>query len=231
MPSNAKSFAELEFDILAKSNTDKDNRPIIEEFREEILALVDKFGQSGQSGGSAPYVAAAISSAVKKLCLFEPICPITGHEDEWNDVSMHSSGETLYQNKRCSALFKDSKDSPAHYVNAIVKKTEDSGCWSGSFWLSEEDYLSGDRSKMIHSSQVVKSFPFEPKTFYIDVIEKEIAPGDWEMWCKDPAQLDEVWEYYDRYTPLPRQQVKTETSENELSTCNEPKKSENNDSN
>ena len=215
MPSNTRSFAEIEFDVLSKSNTDPDNRPIIEEFRDEILALVDKFGNSGQSGGSAPYTASAITQALQKLFMQEPICPITGIDEEWNDISNLTSGETLYQNKRCSALFKDGKDSQAHYISAIVKRCPDGSCWSGRLWLSEEDYLSGDRSKMINKSQCVKSFPFEPKTFYIDVIEEEVAPDDWESWCKDPEQLNEVWEYYDRY--IPKEELVTEVTENKIS--------------
>ena len=65
-------------------------------------------------------------------------------------------------------------------------------------------------SGKIGSSQYIKSFPFEPKTFVIEVDEKEyrknpdgtLVPeeggGWWESWVKDPRQLDEVWEYYDR---------------------------------
>jgi hypothetical protein len=28
------------------------------------------------------------------------------------------------------------------------------------------------------------------------VLEEEIEKDDWVMWCKDPSQLDEVWEHY-----------------------------------
>ena len=66
---NTLTHAQRELDILVKSCPDPENRPIIEGFIPEILALVEKFGKSGQSGGSAPYTATAISQAVKKLCL------------------------------------------------------------------------------------------------------------------------------------------------------------------
>lgn len=190
---NTQSFAKQELDILAKTVPDA----IVTPFASEILALCEAFGKSGQSGGSAPYVATAISKAVKKLLLQEPICPVTGVDEEWVDMTELNDGEILYQNKRCSGLFKES-NGKCWYVDAIVKKTENSGCWSGSFWLSKEDYLVGDKSKMIHSTQYVKSFPFEPKTFYIDVIEEEVAKDDWEMYAKDPKQLEAVWRYYDR---------------------------------
>ena len=35
-----------------------------------------------------------------------------------------------------------------------------------------------------------------PKTFYVDVIEKEISKGNWEFEIKDKKQLKKVAEYY-----------------------------------
>jgi hypothetical protein len=200
--SNTRNFAERELDILVKSNSDPDNRPIIEEFIPEILALVDKFGNSGQSGGSAPFTAGALSSTIKKLCMQEPICPITGIDDEWEDISAHNDGEPMWQNKRCSAIFRDGDDN-AYYVDAVVKKTQNNSCWSGSFWLNLKDYLTGNRELMISNCQFIRGFPFTPKTFYIDVIEEEIAKDDWEMFLKDPKQLEEVFQYY-KPTPVTR---------------------------
>ena len=197
---NTYRFAETELNVLSKSATNVDNRPIIEPFREEILALCERFGASGQSGGSAPYTASAISQAVKSLLLQEPICPITGIDEEWVNVRDASEDdEMMYQNNRCSALFKG-KSGRCWYLDAIVKKVVQTGhCFSGSFWLSKEDYLTGDESKKIGCKQYVKSFPFTPKTFYIDVIEEEVAKDDWEMYLKSPKQLEKVWKYYDKY--------------------------------
>jgi len=191
---NTQSFAKQELDILAATVPNA----IITPFANEILALCEAFGKSGQSGGSAPMTASAISQAIKKLMLQEPICPIMGIDEEWvNVVKTSKEDEIMYQNKRCSALFK-SKSGKSWYIDAIVKKTQSGSCWSGSFWLSKEDYLIGDKSKMVRCSHFVKSFPFEPKTFYIDVIEEEVAKDDWEMYLKDPKQLEKVWKYYDK---------------------------------
>lgn len=194
--SNALDFAKRELDILIKTNTDPENRPIIEKFIPEILALIDKFGKSGQSGGSAPYTASAISETIKKLCLFEPIAPITGDDSEWCEVTQLNDGIPMFQNRRCGALFKNGKDGDAYYIDAIVKKTQNGSCWSGSFWKSKNDYLIGNRELMIDKRAYVKSFPFTPKTFYIDVIEEEVAKDDWEMYLKDEQQLEKVFEYY-----------------------------------
>lgn len=191
---NSQSFAKQELDILEATVPDA----IVTPFANEILALCEAFGKSGQSGGSAPYTASAITQAIGKLLLQEPICPITGIDEEWVNVrEVSEEDEMMYQNKRCSALFK-SKGGKCWYVDAIVKKTQNGSCWNGSFWLSKEDYLRGDKSKIIGSCHYVKSFPFEPKTFYIDVIEEEVAKDDWEMYLKDPNQLEDVFKYYDK---------------------------------
>jgi hypothetical protein len=50
---NTQSHAKRELEILFKTTPDA----IIREFETEILALCEKFGQSGQSGGSAPFTA------------------------------------------------------------------------------------------------------------------------------------------------------------------------------
>src|SRR5690606_2483646 len=113
------------------------------EFKEEILNLCEKFGNSGQSGGSAPYTASSLSNMIKKLCLFETVTPILDSDDEWVNIY-----DNIYQNKRCSGLFKDGKDGSPHYIDAIIKKDQNGNCWNGMAWLSEEDYKSGDRKKM-----------------------------------------------------------------------------------
>ena len=186
-------FAEIELEILSKSHTDPENRPIVVEFIPEILALCEKFGNSGQSGFSTPYVASALTKTIEKLCLKEPISPITGIDEEWNNIS--DSNEILFQNKRCSGLFKHS-DNSVKYIDSIIKKTQNGQCYCGSFWLNKNDYLTGNRDLMINSSQEIKGFPFEPKTFYIDVIEEEVGKDDFEMFVKDINQLKEVFKYY-----------------------------------
>ncbi len=191
---NTQRFAERELTILSKSATDPNNRPIIEPFRNEILALCEAFGNSGQSGGSAPYTATALSQAIKKLCLKEPICPITGIDEEWTYIrEMSEDDEMMYQNNRCSALFKG-KSGKCWYLDAIVWKNENGMTYSGSAFLPI-----GTAFQKILSRQYVKSFPFTPKTFYIDITEKEVAPGDWEFYVKSPAQLKKVFKYYDKY--------------------------------
>src|SRR6187399_2799070 len=130
---NTAKHAERELEILSNNSTDPENRPIIEPFKKEIIALCEKFGKSGQSGGSAPYTASAISQVIKKLLLFETIAPITGNDEEWVDVSEICGGSIMYQNNRCGGVFKDSEDGRAYYIDAIVKREDNGSCWSGQF--------------------------------------------------------------------------------------------------
>jgi hypothetical protein len=196
---NTARHAQRELEILSNNALESDNRPIIEPFKKEIIALCERFGKSGQSGGSAPFTAQALSQAIKKLLLQETICPIMGLEDEWVNVSEISDGRPMYQNKREGGLFKDGKDGVPYYVDAIIKRTDNGNTWHGSFWMSREDYLTGNTDLKISPKAYIKSFPFEPKTFYIDVIEEEVAKDDWEMYIKDHKQLKQVWEYYDKF--------------------------------
>lgn len=199
---NTQSFAKQELDILAATTPDA----IVTPFAKEILALCEAFGKSGQSGGSAPYTATALSQAIKALCLQEPICAVTGHESEWNDISQWSD-EPAWQNKRCSGLFKKS-DGRCSYVDSIVwKGVEDWDTFTGRVYVDDKDF------ELIGSSQYVK-FPFKPKTFYIDVIRIPITKEEAERRdmhyiedgsnkcyytvVKDPKQLDRVFKYYDK---------------------------------
>ena len=119
---NTQSHAQRELEILAQTVPDA----LILEFKDELLALCEKFGQSGQSGGSAPYVASALSSAVRKLCLFETIAPLTGEDDEWGRVEADESMK--YQNLRDSRVFKDSQGR-AYFIEAMIKECPDGFQW------------------------------------------------------------------------------------------------------
>jgi hypothetical protein len=201
---NTKKFAQIELDILEATVPDS----VIIPFKKEILDLCESFGDSGQSGASAPYVANALSKAIKKLMLQEPICEITGHENEWIDVSEIGYNSTIYQNSRCSALFKNGVEGKAYYLNAIVwKGVEKYDTFTGRVYIDDKNF------ELIGSSQNVK-LPFKPKTFYIDVVYVSIEEEDaikrelhyiknnddncYYIILKDPNQLKEVFKYYDK---------------------------------
>ena len=196
---NSKSHAKRELELLEKTTPDA----IVTPFKNEILALCEAFGQSGQSGGSAPFTATAISQAVKKLMMFETLAPLTGEDSEWEDMSEYIDGESIFQNNRDSRVFKNGKDGQAYFIEAIVFDGDIGGRFTGNGSVTHN-------GENISSRQYIKEFPFIPKTFYVDVIDhrwvdkEEKTPdenGDW--WThsiKDENQLNEVFEYYDKLT-------------------------------
>jgi hypothetical protein len=181
--------AKLELQIAGLFDEDSDYNGAI---GEAVMELIEVFAKQGHSGMSAPYVA----SIFDKLANSNPLLPITGKDEEWSDVRDFGDGKQWYQNKRCSALFKDGKDGEAYYIDAVIKRDQNGVTWTGKCWLNEEDYKNEDRTKMISSRGYVKSFPFTPKTFYIDVKDVEVAKDDWESFMVDPSQLDEIKTYY-----------------------------------
>jgi hypothetical protein len=196
--------AQYELERLVNNAEAKGGTPVIKEFIPEVMALVNKFAESGQSGGSAPFVSGVIVSVLKKLLAHEPLGGVENTEDEWGDLTTYGDSDS-YQNKRLSSVFKDGKDGRPHYLHSITFRPvgKDYG-FTGRVSMEEGS------DDMVGSSHYIKEFPFEPKTFTIDVHEKEYKklkdgtlveePGGgwWESWIADPSQLDQVWEYYDR---------------------------------
>ena len=78
-----------------------------------VLKLLDVFADEGHSGSSAPYAV----NVFQKLAMFEPLVPLTGEDWEWTEV-----GEGVFQNKRCSRVFKqaDRFDGQAYDIDGIV---------------------------------------------------------------------------------------------------------------
>jgi hypothetical protein len=94
---NLVKFAKRELKSMIESK-DKIDR----EMAKGVIKLVDVFSKQGHSGFSAPYAL----SLFKSLASFTPLSPLTGEDDEWNDVS-EMSGSPMWQNKRYSAVFKE----------------------------------------------------------------------------------------------------------------------------
>ena len=201
---NVYNFAKRELDILEETTPDS----VVTPFRQEILALCEAFGKSGQSGGSAPYTASAISRAINKLLLHVPVAEITGNESEWVNIR-EMMGETMWQNSRCGGLFKYS-NGQCSYNDAIVwSGQEDWDTFTGRVYIDDKEF------ELVSSSQFVK-FPFTPKTFYVDVVRVPITKEEAEernlhyiedgfgecyyTILKDPEQLEEVFNYYEKRT-------------------------------
>jgi hypothetical protein len=115
-----------------------------------VLKLLEVFRAEGHSESSAAYAVKLFSD----LALFEPLVPLTGEDWEWSDVS-EESGYTLYQNKRCSHVFKH-KDG-AYDINGII------------FYDTYIDTETGESKKLYYTnkdSHVPVTFPYTPVSVY-----------------------------------------------------------------
>lgn len=192
--SNTLKKAEVELAILMETTPDA----VLRDFIPEIKRLVNKYGNSGQSGGSAEYYAQAISRAVHDLCLQKIICPVTGHESEWMEVDVDLGAKAVLQNKRCAGLFQEDFGKP-YYVDAITFVSQEGMAFSGSVQLKN--------GKTISSSQFIKDYPFIPKTFEVNVIstewedqsekKKKKGGGWWTHKVRNDKDLRPVMDYYD----------------------------------
>ena len=158
-----------------------------------VMELIEVFSKQGHSGMSAGIVIQIFS----KLANFKNINPITGEDDEWNHIGEWDDGYSgpMYQNKRCSGVFKY-EDGTCTYNSDVIKTSPNGTTWSGPLYPTKEDAINNTNKLKFK----IKSYPFTPKTFYIDVNEEEIEKDDWIMWVKDPKQLDDVYDYYDKIT-------------------------------
>lgn len=111
---------------------------------ENVLELLRVFSAQGHSGFSASHCIGLF----RKLANYEPIRPLTGESDEWQEV-----GPGVFQNLRYSHVFKraDRFDGQAYDISGRVFRCSDGVC-----------YTSKDSSVPI-------IFPYTPVTEYVDV--------------------------------------------------------------
>jgi hypothetical protein len=121
------------------------------DMRDHILTMVEMFELEGHSGFSASYAAGLLN----KLFRYEPLIPLQGTDDEWNDVSDSGGRDNgpLFQNNRCSHVFKDS---------------------GGAYDIDGKVFVESDGFSYTNcESRVPVTFPYTPKTEYVDVSKKE----------------------------------------------------------
>ena len=132
--SNLVKHAERELKLAGLFDKDSDYDG---ELGNAVLELVKAFAAQGHSGFSA----AQTIKIFQKVASYDCLTPITGADDEWNDVS-----EDTLQNNRLSSVFKDKKTGRAYFIEAITWKTQNGSTWNGS-------------ADGITSKQNIKSFP------------------------------------------------------------------------
>ena len=89
-------------------NSDGEYATMMKEDVLEVLKVLEKQGHSGTSAMRVIYL-------IDRLWNWKPLTPLTGEDDEWNEP-----GPDIFQNKRCSAVFKKKKDGKAYWIDGIV---------------------------------------------------------------------------------------------------------------
>ena len=127
--------------------------------RQAILEIVEKFADQGHSGFSASYCVNALS----KILRWEPLSPLTGEDSEWTQLNDYSD-DVVYQNKRCSRIFKGS-DGRAYDIEGKVFWE----WYERELYPDEEGYpgtIKDTRSFTSCDSRVYVEFPYTPNTVY-----------------------------------------------------------------
>lgn len=148
--SNMTTHAERELDIIGM----KDEEGMNGMMRKHILHMIEEFAAEGHSGFSASYAI----QCLEKLLRFEPLSPLMGTDDEWVDVAEYN-GSPMWQNKRCSRVFKD--ETGAYDIDGKV-------FWD---WHTDEN---GEKFKSYFTSRdsrVYVTFPYVPTTVYEERVE------------------------------------------------------------
>lgn len=174
--SNIYLHAEQEFNIIPEDY-------IIQKFKPEIFAIIEKMQIIGLSGGAAPYYINNIVNSLKNLLNYNPLTPITNNEDDYIKEKISEEDNVYYHHKRCSAVFKSSKDPRPRYVNAINFQniTDENDCFTASNFNN------------ISSRQYIRQFPFMPKKFTI----KFTIINDKEYIIHNRELFDEIESIYD----------------------------------
>jgi len=113
---------------------------------EAVIELVKCFAAQGHSGMSASLVL----SLFAKVAAFKPLTPLTGDDDEWNDVSDGDKG-SMQQNNRCHHVFRRGPDGPAYDIDGLVFRDQNGATFTNSY------------------SRTPVTFPYVPKRQIVDV--------------------------------------------------------------
>lgn len=150
--SNLINHAKREFQAMGWDSSDEMQNAICE----NVIELLKVFSEQGHSGTSAPYAIELFT----KLASYEPLCPLTGNDDEWNLMcDDRTNNVVVYQNNGCSHVFKQSDrfDGKPYDIDAIH-------FWE---WYSSPDIDDGKPYKCYFTSSdsfATIEFPYTPKT-------------------------------------------------------------------
>lgn len=122
--------------------------------REAILDLLLTLEKHGTSGSSVGFIV----NTFEKLAYGEPLTPLTGEDNEWEDVTEYCDNTRTYQNKRCSSVFKSEDHDKAYDINRRRFVDQDG-----------VSFTAHNKENPERSSMVYIDFPYTPITEYINV--------------------------------------------------------------
>ena len=136
---NLENHARRELKIAGQFHKDSDYGGML---GDAVMELVRVFSAQEHSGFSAKMTI----SLFERVARFEPLTPLTGEPDEWNDV-----GNGLLQNRRCSHIFKENGE--AYDIVGRIFRDKD-----GITYTNKD-------------SQVPVAFPYIPKSEIVETSE------------------------------------------------------------
>lgn len=128
MSSALYEYAKKELERIEKGCEDKESLSMQQTIDKNILELIDVFSNQHHSGFTATYVI----DILQRLLHYKPLTPLTGEDDEWEDVTSYGYDTPTFQNKRCSAVFKD--DRGAYWVEGKIFSSD-----LGHTWYTNSD--------------------------------------------------------------------------------------------
>lgn len=75
-----------------------------------MIGILERFFDQWDSGGAV----ACVAPILPRLIAGKPLSPLTGEDSEW---FIHDCEGMYAQNKRCSTVFKSTKDGPAYDID------------------------------------------------------------------------------------------------------------------
>jgi len=178
-------FAENELNILQSIVPDS----IASNYRNEILAIANKFESEKHLGASASFTAHVLGNVIRDLLLFRPITPIMDEPDQWIDYIGNGSS---YQHRRDSRVFKE--NNKCFFIEGLVFVEEATNEDGDKFDLHfTSNHINTSSHGVLRSRQTIRKFPFFPQTFIVRV--QQIDEDLYEV--LNPEILDKVKEYYD----------------------------------
>lgn len=164
--SNSISHARRELEILeAQAATDVEDPAgslrMQKQMTADVLHVLKAIGDTGQSGGSIGY----FLNLVRRLALQQNVAPLIGDDSEWFYHGPEMGD--MYQNLRNGAVFKNSAEGRAYYLDGYVTVEPNGSTYTGG---------TGGRCFI--------EFPYMPETHYIPCMELLKNDPDFPHWSR-----------------------------------------------